>query len=149
MKLVLNTQFMENYGAHDYNPALPVPQYWKHKGGDTYVVADIPTTITAESIKALVAEVSPFIEYANDHTEEYITQWCIADNDEVVVEDWDTPIEMTRGCELLGVDWACSKKYMPMEFDPEAYKGKTITFVPTDDPTRREVAESYICTYVE
>ncbi len=148
MKLVLNTQFMENYGAHDYDPALPVPQRWKHKGGDTYVVADIPTTITAESIKALVAEVSPFIEYANDHTEEYITQWCIADSDAVVVEHWETPVSISRGCELLGVEWVCEERHMPCDFDPDEYKGKTVTYVPTNDPTRREEAGSYTCTYI-
>ena len=37
MKLVIHTQFKENYGAHDWD-GRECPQYWKFKGGSTYVV---------------------------------------------------------------------------------------------------------------
>ena len=38
MKYVVHTQFRENYGAHDWDGTGECPQYWKSKGGNTYVV---------------------------------------------------------------------------------------------------------------
>ena len=38
MKLVIHTQFKENYGAYDWDGKGECPQYWKFKGGSTYVV---------------------------------------------------------------------------------------------------------------
>ena len=38
MKLVIQTQYKENYGYHDWDGKGECPQYWKFKGGDTYVV---------------------------------------------------------------------------------------------------------------
>ena len=38
MKLVIQTQFRENYGAHDWDGKGECPQYWKFKGGSDYVV---------------------------------------------------------------------------------------------------------------
>ena len=52
MKLVIQTQYKENYGAHDWNGEGECPQYWKFKGGETYVVPNVdpntayPTTST-------------------------------------------------------------------------------------------------------
>ena len=37
-KLVINTQHKENYGAHDWDGKGECPQYWKFKGGTTYVL---------------------------------------------------------------------------------------------------------------
>ena len=38
MMLVIDTQYMENYGAHDWDGQGECPQYWKAKGGSDYVV---------------------------------------------------------------------------------------------------------------
>ena len=38
MKVVIYTQFRENYGAHDWDGKGECPQYWKNKGGSCYVV---------------------------------------------------------------------------------------------------------------
>ena len=38
MRLVIHTQYRENYGAHDWDGKGECPQYWKLKGGSTYVV---------------------------------------------------------------------------------------------------------------
>ena len=37
MKYVIQTQYRENYGAHDWDGEGKCPQYWKFKGGDTYI----------------------------------------------------------------------------------------------------------------
>jgi len=36
MKLLITTQYMENYGAHDWDGEGECPQYWKFKGGQDY-----------------------------------------------------------------------------------------------------------------
>ena len=38
MKAVIQTQFLENYGAHDWDGEGECPQRWKPKGGDTYII---------------------------------------------------------------------------------------------------------------
>ena len=40
MKIVFQTQIRENYGAHDWDGKGECPQYWKFKGGNTFV-ADV------------------------------------------------------------------------------------------------------------
>ena len=44
--LVIQTQYKENYGAHDWDGKGECPQYWKFKGGSTYFV----TNLTSEQI---------------------------------------------------------------------------------------------------
>jgi len=34
MKILLQTQIHENYGAHDWDGTGKCPQYWKAKGGN-------------------------------------------------------------------------------------------------------------------
>lgn len=36
MKLHIQTQVQENYGAHDWDGTGECPQYWKFKGGNDY-----------------------------------------------------------------------------------------------------------------
>ena len=38
MKLHITCQYMENYGAHDWDGKGACPQYWKMKGGEDYFV---------------------------------------------------------------------------------------------------------------
>ena len=38
LRLVIETQCRENYGAHDWDGQGTCPQYWKYKGGSTYVL---------------------------------------------------------------------------------------------------------------
>ena len=42
LKLVIHTQYKENYAAHDegYEHGVSEP-YWKFKGGSVYVIEDI------------------------------------------------------------------------------------------------------------
>lgn len=37
MKAIIQTQHYENYGAHDWDGEGECPQYWKPKGGNTYI----------------------------------------------------------------------------------------------------------------
>jgi hypothetical protein len=95
MKIVINTQFRENYAAHneDYVHGVSEP-YWKFKGGDTYVINDVGVN---DDQQKLVDEVSPMFVYSDIGSEEYIINWEILDNnDKVPCEDWETPLELTK-----------------------------------------------------
>ena len=85
MKLVINTQYRENYGAHDWDGQGECPQYWKFKGGSTYVVPNI----LGES-PDIMKRVRPLIEYGNHGSEEYILDYEIVENNAKVCEDWES-----------------------------------------------------------
>ena len=79
MKLVIQTQYKENYGAHDWDGQGECPQYWKFKGGETFVVQ-------GEDSKKLVTQLRELIEYSDDHQEEYILSTEIMEDDAVCCE---------------------------------------------------------------
>lgn len=87
MKLVISTQFRENYGDSQ-NP------YWKFKGGDTYVVKNISerdaSRIRANGIPTLTS----LISYSNSMSSEEVIGFSILEDDAVVCEDWESPIEL-------------------------------------------------------
>lgn len=93
MKLVINTQFRENYGAHDWDGKGECPQYWKFKGGDTYVVE---VSLAEAQDPAFYEAVAKCIEHSSDYSEEYIIGEDLVDDCDfdpsTVVEEWDTAI---------------------------------------------------------
>lgn len=75
-KLLISTQYYENYGAHDWEGVGECPQYWKAKGGSEYVVKKFkgdPTTV----VMCLRGQ----IESDNEHFKENIIGWEIVDDD--------------------------------------------------------------------
>jgi len=91
MKVVIHTQFRENYGAHDWDGKGECPQYWKFKGGSTYVVeASLEQAMSGQ----FFTDVAKCIEYSSDYSEEYIIGESLVDDIDfdasTVVEDWDT-----------------------------------------------------------
>ena len=84
MKLVIQTQYCENYGDEE-SPR------WKFKGGSTYVVQNITpeqaVRVTAEGIPTLRG----LIEYSNPMSQEYILDYSVQFNDFEVCEPWETP----------------------------------------------------------
>jgi hypothetical protein len=79
MKLVINTQFRENYGD-ETNPR------WKYKGGETYVVRDITTEQRERILREGIPTLRALIEYSNSMSEEY-------------VRDYDVVVDSARECE--------------------------------------------------
>jgi len=69
MILVIETQYMENYGAHDWDGVGECPQYWKAKGGSSYKVTGVPVGIDFQEVMEVV---SAEIEVSNDHFSESI-----------------------------------------------------------------------------
>jgi len=94
MKLVIQTQYKENYGAHDWDGKGECPQYWKFKGGETYVFSNIKPSEVQRIIADGIPTLTSLIESADDYAEEYITDWSFEDDAEVVCEEWHTPWEL-------------------------------------------------------
>lgn len=78
MMLVIHTQYMENYGAHDWDGQGECPQRWKFKGGSSYKVTGIPSDVEPE---VAVAEVRSQIEYRDHGSEQYILGWSMEADD--------------------------------------------------------------------
>ena len=93
MKLVIQTQFCENYGAHDWNGKGECPQYWKFKGGDTYVV---DVNLQEAQDKSFYARVAKCIEHSSNYSKEYIISETLVDDVDFVESDhcdeWESPI---------------------------------------------------------
>ena len=80
-KLLIVTQFCENYGTPD-------EPYWKFKGGSDYFVKmDQPSYVNATM---LVMAVRSKIEFANDMASEHIIGW------NVVADDYMTDFEKSQ-----------------------------------------------------
>ena len=82
MKLVIQTQYKENYAAHneDYVQGVSV-DHWKFKGGSTYVVENI-TPAQARNIEMDgIPHLTALIEERNESFEEYILDHDIVADD--------------------------------------------------------------------
>ena len=78
MMLVIQTQYMENYGAHDWDGTGECPQYWKSKGGSSFKVKNIPLNI---DFQAVVDMLKPELDYSNDYSQSEMLGWFIENDD--------------------------------------------------------------------
>ena len=76
MMLVIRTQFMENYGAHDWDGTGECPQYWKMKGGSEYKVINVPLNIDYQEVVSMAN-----VETDNIGCREYILDWSMEADD--------------------------------------------------------------------
>ena len=94
MKLVIQTQFVENYGAHDWDGQGECPQHWKAKGGETYIVegVSVDSAMSEGYYDALYSLVSEKSEYF----QEYVIGSDLVDDADFDlsnhVEDWEKPV---------------------------------------------------------
>ena len=87
MKLLITTQNLENYGAHDWDGVGECPQYWKAKGGSDYVVKNFTNfNNTTEVVMALRGQIEEDSEYFRSS----IINW------EVVADDYLTEFEQDQ-----------------------------------------------------
>lgn len=91
MYLAIDTQYMENYGAHAWDGKGECPQYWKYKGGETYVIP-LPGDFkfSFDALRALVNKAKPKIEYSHDYGQEYVIGWEVIENTSKF-EHWERP----------------------------------------------------------
>ena len=81
MKLHIQTQIQENYGAHDWDGEGACPQYWKFKGGNDYMY-DMGTALRNDQTLAEIVEYfRPRIEESNDGFREHIIAYGVVAGD--------------------------------------------------------------------
>ena len=92
MKAIVQTQHMENYGAHDWDGQGECPQYWKPKGGSTYI---FNCTIEDNMNPEWWARVEAACTSKSDYFEEYSVGETVVDDIDFRVSDycadWDAP----------------------------------------------------------
>jgi hypothetical protein len=84
MKLVIGTQYRENYGSES-------EPYWKFKGGSTYVVENITAGQRERIEREGIPTLKSLIEYSGPMTEEYILDYSIVEDSAPIGEPWETP----------------------------------------------------------
>ena len=67
--LIIETQYRENYGAHNWDGQGSCPQYWKNKGGEEYIVTNVPEGI---KLDAILDQLRPEVEWRDSYSEQYI-----------------------------------------------------------------------------
>ena len=85
MKIVITTQYRENYGAHDWDGTGECPQYWKFKGGSEYIIEDVEQFVKlndffGKKCEMIVDEIRPKLEHKSEYAEEYILGWSIEED---------------------------------------------------------------------
>lgn len=91
MKIVITTQYMENYGAHDWNGEGQCPQYWKNKGGDVYLIENLNQNQAEDFLENQIKKLYELIEYSNEGSKEFIVCAIIAEDNAVTHDEWETP----------------------------------------------------------
>jgi len=90
MKLHITTQYMENYGAHDWDGTGACPQYWKFKGGEDYFYQLGDAVPSAEHLAELITVLRPRFEYDNEAARNTLVGYG------VVADDYMTEFEKSQ-----------------------------------------------------
>ena len=94
MKLHIVTQYMENYGAHDWDGVGECPQYWKMKGGEDYFMAldgyNAEHEFAEKNLEMIVDSVRDKIEWNDIGSRQYIIGYGI------VADDFMTEFEISQ-----------------------------------------------------
>jgi hypothetical protein len=146
--LVINTQYRENYAAHDEGYRHGVDEaYWKFKGGSTYFVTDL----TEANVNSIVANGIPtltkLIESKNEAFEEYIIDWEIrdlgknGDGKGPICESWEIATEFY----YEDKQWKCRTHHTPGDESHwnSAIKSRAEQWIPGEGGTRND----YQCQY--
>ena len=136
MKLVIHTQFKENYGAHDWDGQGECPQYWKFKGGETYVMEIEDPNVRLHTIE----DIEALITYKDEGSEEYVLDWSFVDPEEKFCDDWETPWNLYR--EKDG--YYCSRFVPAEDYWQPGYKGKAQSYKMEPGGERSGYQEEYI-----
>jgi hypothetical protein len=80
MKLHITTQYMENYGAHDWDGTGECPQYWKFKGGEDYFYELGDHGRSDEAITELVEALRGQIEWDDLGSRQYIIGYGVVED---------------------------------------------------------------------
>ena len=90
-KLVIQTQYKENYAYPDWDGKGECPDGWKFKGGSTYVVNSFKDF---DNVTKVMDNLNELITVDNDGFKEYILYWEIVPQSRKVCEDWETVTQL-------------------------------------------------------
>jgi len=76
MMFVIRTQFMENYGAHDWDGTGECPQHWKFKGGSEYKITGVDPTADPQDYINIAG-----VEFSSEGAREYILGYSFEEDD--------------------------------------------------------------------
>ena len=139
MKLVIQTQIRENYAAHQ---GFNGEYYWKCKGGNSYVVANLTPAQAERVVEDGIPTLKALVEERSDYFEEFIIDWSVLDNDAVVCEEWESPIQLS----WQGGRWTAIQV---RENDEYGYMRQDIARqITTWDLLMGGERENTVCTYV-
>ena len=91
-KIIIYTQYRENYGAHNWDGEGECPQYWKSKWGYNYVVLlQNPVDKISDTLVIEMAGRLGVLQ-KSDYSEEYMIGWEMVQDSQIsrlVTEEWD------------------------------------------------------------
>lgn len=90
MKLHITCQYMENYGAHDWDGEGECPQRWKFKGGEDYFYMLGDAGRSEEALAELVTALRNQVEWNDIGSRQYIVGYGI------VADDFITEFERSQ-----------------------------------------------------
>ena len=97
MKIVITSQVLENYAAHDWDGRGECPQHWKCKFGYTYIVSNVDIALAKDG--NFWDKLSDQVEVSDDYFHEYILHSDLVDDIDFDIlnycEHWDKPIVLT------------------------------------------------------
>jgi hypothetical protein len=96
MKLIIDTQYRENYGAHDWDGQGKCPQYWKNKFGDIYVIEGLELKNFSKFEANELEELKKLIEYSSEYSSNFIISYVLKENNEQSWEDYECPIFLKK-----------------------------------------------------
>tara|TARA_B100001057_G_scaffold487097_1_gene569285 strand:+ start:1577 stop:2095 length:519 start_codon:yes stop_codon:yes gene_type:complete len=147
--LVIQTQYRENYAAHNEDYVHGVSEsYWKFKGGSTYFVTDLTSEQINKIAQKGIPTLTKLIEYSNEASEEYILDWEIrdlgkdGDGQGPICEPWECPVEFYWG----GDRWLCRTHHTPgseHSYWANGIIGRAEQWIPGPESTRSH----YKCQY--
>ncbi len=85
-RVVVSTQFIENYGAHAWDGKGECPQYWKCKGGSDFIVAEGLSEFDMLTRDAMEF-VPDGISYFNDYSRQYIINVAFVPSNHLTYEE--------------------------------------------------------------
>lgn len=144
-KLVIHTQYRENYGFPEWDGKGECPQHWKFKGGNTYF---IPNFKDFNNVNEVIGKlISVGLTYKNEASEEYILDWDIVPHSEKICESWDTPVQIS-----IDGDKITALKITDNRPDEDGYTGwmrseileKTESWTMTEKDDRKDYKASYL-----
>jgi hypothetical protein len=80
MKLHITCQYMENYGAHDWDGQGECPQHWKFKGGEDFFYPLGSAGRSEEALAEIVNHFRPEIEWNDVGSRQYIVGYGIVED---------------------------------------------------------------------